>query len=110
MSTLHRKAAQKFLKNGENAKWHDATFWSLRDKRDSMAMGLEEWEQLRETASAIKRHTVTHLDKYLEQFTENAEKNGVKVHWAKDAAEFNNIVLEILNSHNVKNLSRASQC
>lgn len=107
MSTLHRKAAQKFLKNGENAKWHDATFWSLRDKRDSMAMGLEEWEQLRETASAIKRHTVTHLDKYLEQFTENAEKNGVKVHWAKDASEFNNIVLEILNSHNVKKLVKS---
>lgn len=107
MSTLHRKAAQAFLKNGENAKWHDATFWALRDKRDNMAMGLDEWERLRDTASAIKRHTVTHLDKYLEQFATNAEKNGVKVHWAKDAEEFNNIVLEILTSHNVKKLVKS---
>mgnify|MGYP000124351246 FL=1 len=107
MSTLHRKAAQTFLKNGENAKWHDATFWALRDKRDNMAMGLDEWERLRDTASAIKRHTVTHLDKYLEQFATNAEKNGVKVHWAKDAEEFNNIVLEILTSHNVKKLVKS---
>lgn len=107
MSTLHRKAAQTFLKNGENAKWHDATFWALRDKRDNMAMGLDEWERLRDTASAIKRHTVTHLDKYLEQFATNAEKNGVKVYWAKDAEEFNNIVLEILTSHNVKKLVKS---
>lgn len=107
MSTLHRKAAQTFLKNGENAKWHDATFWALRDKRDNMAMGLDEWERLRDTASAIKRHTVTHLDKYLEQFATNAEKYGVKVHWAKDAEEFNNIVLEILTSHNVKKLVKS---
>lgn len=107
MSTLHRKAAQTFLKNGENAKWHDATFWALRDKRDNIAMGLDEWERLRDTASAIKRHTVTHLDKYLEQFATNAEKNGVKVHWAKDAEEFNNIVLEILTSHNVKKLVKS---
>lgn len=107
MSTLHRKAAQTFLKNGENAKWHDATFWALRDKRDNMAMGLDEWERLRDTASAIKRHTVTHLDKYLEQFATNAEKNGVRVHWAKDAEEFNNIVLEILTSHNVKKLVKS---
>lgn len=107
MSTRHSIAAQEFLKNGKNATWHDATFWALRAKRDDMAYGLEEWEQLRETASAIKRHTVTHLDKYLEQFSDNAEKYGVKVHWAKDAAEFNSIVLSILNSHGVKKLVKS---
>ena len=62
MSTGHSKAAKEFLKNQTYAKWHDATFWSVRTKRDNMAYGLEEWEQLREKASQIKRHTVTHLD------------------------------------------------
>ena len=57
MSTGHSKAAKEFLKNQTYAKWHDATFWSVRTKRDNMAYGLEEWEQLREKASAIKRHT-----------------------------------------------------
>ena len=101
MSTSHSKAAKEFLKNQEYAKWHDATFWSVRTKRDKMAYGLEEWEQLREKASAIKRHTLTHLDEYLDQFATNAEKNGVIVHWAKDANEFNEIVYDILSSHHV---------
>ena len=41
MSTLHSKAAETFLKNADKAKWHDATFWSVRAKRDNMALGVE---------------------------------------------------------------------
>ena len=44
MSTQHSKNAKKFLKNGTYAKWHDATFWAVRTKRDNMAQGLDEWE------------------------------------------------------------------
>ena len=66
-NTAHSKAAKEFLKNQKYAQWHDQTFWSVRTKRDNMAYGLSEWEQLRETASAIKRHTLTHLDEYLDQ-------------------------------------------
>lgn len=72
-----------------------------------MTYGLEEWEQLREKASAIKRHTLTHLDEYLDQFATNAEKNGVIVHWAKDANEFNEIVYDILSSHHVKKMVKS---
>ena len=68
--------------------WHDATFWSVREKRDKMAQELPEWEDLREQASQIKKHTITHLADYLEQFSDCLESRGVKVHWAKDAAEF----------------------
>ena len=107
MSTTHSLAADKFLKNQKYSAWHDATFWSVRTKRDNMAMGLDEWEQLREKASLIKRHTITHLDKYLEQFATNAEKNGCVVHWASDAREFNEIVLGILCEHRVKKLVKS---
>ena len=107
MSTAHSNAAKEFLKNQTYAKWHDATFWSVRTKRDKMAYGLEEWEQLREKASQIKRHTITHLDEYLDQFATNAEKNGCIVHWAKDAAEFNEIVYGILKQHNVKKMVKS---
>lgn len=107
MSTTHSLAADKFLKNQKYAAWHDTTFWSVRTKRDNMAMGLDEWEQLREKASLIKRHTITHLDKYLEQFATNAEKNGCIVHWASDAREFNEIVLGILCEHRVKKLVKS---
>lgn len=107
MSTAHSKAAKAFLKNEKYAKWHDATFWAVRSKRDNMAMGLDEWEQLREKASAIKRHTITHLDEYLDLFSSNAEKNGCIVHWAKDAHEFNEIVYGILKKHDVKKMVKS---
>lgn len=107
MSTQHSKAAQRFLGNQENAAWHDETLWSVRAKRDNMATGLAEWESLRDMASAIKRHTITHLDTYLERFADNAESNGAHVHWATDAAEFNRIVLSILHEHNVKKLVKS---
>ena len=107
MSTAHSKAAKEFLKDQKYAKWHDATFWSVRTKRDNMALGLDEWEQLRDKASAIKRHTLTHLDEYLDKFATNAEKNGCIVHWAKDADEFNEIVYSILKDHNVKKMVKS---
>ena len=107
MSTLHSKAAAEFQKNSQKAAWHDETFWSVRTKRDIQAKGLDEWEQLRETASNIKKHTITHLDEYLEQFASNAEKNGVIVHWAKDAEEFNATVLAILKEHGVQKMVKS---
>ena len=107
MSTAHSKAAKKFLRNRERAEWQDNTLWGVRVKRDRMAKGLDEWERLRDAASAIKRHTLTHLDKYLEMFAANAESNGVKVHWAQDAEEFNAIVLDILKSHDVQKLVKS---
>ena len=107
MSTTHSKAAKRFLKNQTYARWHDATFWAVRTKRDKMAYGLDEWEQLREKASAIKRHTITHLDEYLYQFATKAEANGCIVHWAKDANEFNEIVYDILKEHQVKKLVKS---
>ena len=55
MSTEHSKRAAKFTQNVEKTIWHDATFWSVRQKRDKMAQGLPEWEDLREHASEIDR-------------------------------------------------------
>lgn len=107
MSTRHSKAAKQFLKKGEKAQWQDNTLWGVRVKRDRMAKGLDEWESLRNAASDIKKHTLSHLDIYLEKFASNAEANGINVHWAKDADEFNAIVLDILQSHDVRKLVKS---
>ena len=64
MSTIHSKRAARFVADAEKTSWHDATFWSVREKRDKMAQQLPEWEDLREHASQIKKHTTvsyTHL-------------------------------------------------
>ena len=68
MSTRHSKAAEAYLKDDEVVERHDQTFFGVREKRDRMAQALPEWEDLREAASQIKRHTATHLADYLEQF------------------------------------------
>lgn len=102
MSTKHSIASERVNRNPEWVTRHDQTFWSVREKRDIQAHGLPEWEQLREAASQIKKHTVTHLADYLETFERNATANGAIVHWAKDADEYNSIVMQILRQHNVK--------
>lgn len=107
MSTSHSEAARRFNENKEKTTWHDATFWSLREKRDAMAHTLPEWESLRQHASDIKRHTITHLAEYLDKFASNLERRGVIVHWAKDAGEFNQTVLDILRSHNAKKMVKS---
>jgi L-lactate dehydrogenase complex protein LldF len=107
MSTKHAKAAGIFLENKEDSQWHNQSIWYVREKRDKFAMGLDEWEDLRELSSQIKRHTITHLDKYLEQFAQQAEANGVIVHWAKDANEHNAIVYDILKQHEAKKLVKS---
>jgi len=86
---------------------HDKNLWNSRVKRDLVASQIPEWEELRDLASQIKEHTLSHLDQYLEQFAKNAEKNGIHVHWAHDAAEHNEIVWEILKSHQVKSMIKS---
>lgn len=107
MSTKHSKAAEVYLQKPYVAQHHDQTFFGVRQKRDRMAQSLPEWEDLREAASQIKKHTVTHLADYLEQFEQNAVKNGVHVHWAQDAQEYNAIVLDILQKHQVKKVVKS---
>lgn len=107
MSTKHSEAASRFIANKEQETWHNETLWFVREKRDRMAMGIPEWEKLRELSSQIKMHTVSHLDKYVEQFASNAEANGVIVHWAKDAQEHNEIVCKILKDKEAKKLVKS---
>ncbi len=101
------EAAKRFMAAPEHLAMHDQRLWDLRQKRDRQKDQIEEWEELRQLASDIKTHTLTHLDTYLEMFEKNAKANGVHVHWAKDAAEHNAIVLDILRSKNAKRLIKS---
>ena len=101
------EAAARFIAAPEHEKMHDERLWDLRQKRDREMHGIAEWEELRSLASAIKEHTLSHLDEYLEQFEANARSHGVHVHWARDAAEHNHIVHGILSDHGVKSLIKS---
>jgi L-lactate dehydrogenase complex protein LldF len=101
------EAAERFLAAPRHQKQHDERLWSLRQKRDSEMWKIPEWEELRSLASSIKEHTLSRLDAYLETFEANAKANGVVVHWAKDAAEHNRIVQDILESRGAKTLIKS---
>src|SRR5687768_7458898 len=65
------------------------------ERRKEAAASLPNWEALRSEARAIKDDTLLHLDRYLEQFVQNAESRGAKVHWARDAVEANAIICRL---------------
>ncbi len=62
------------------------------ERRKEAAASLPNWEELRNQARAIKDEALLHLDRYLKEFVRNAENRGAKVHWARDAAEANQII------------------
>jgi L-lactate dehydrogenase complex protein LldF len=99
--------AARFIDDKTHEAHFDELIWMIRQKRDAAAAQVPEWEQLRDLASAIKEHTLSHLAHYLELFEARAQRNGAIVHWARDAHEHNQIVYDILASRNADSLIKA---
>jgi len=108
MKTMtHAAAAEVFNQDAARTRWHDETLWFVRQKRDRAAQNLPEWETLRNWASQIKDHTLSHLDGYLAEFERNALANGVQVHWASDAADHNRIIHEIIRRNGIHRMVKS---
>ena len=103
----HAELAREFNKDEPRVDWHDKTLWWIREKRDKAAHGVPEWELLRNTASGIKENVLSRLHEYLLQFEEQATRNGIKVHWAADAKEHNEIVYSILQQQKVTQMVKS---
>ncbi len=71
-------------------------------RRAIVVSELSDWENLRQIAHDIKKHTIENLDYYLELFEKNATENGIKVLWARDATEARGYVLDIAKKSNAK--------
>ncbi|GAA3996653.1 LutB/LldF family L-lactate oxidation iron-sulfur protein [Allokutzneria multivorans] len=68
---------------------------TIRGKR-ALAVGeLPDWEDLRRAGEAIKNEVLSNLDSYLERLEQSVTARGGIVHWARDAAEANEIVLRL---------------
>src|ERR1700741_2840934 len=76
-------------------------------RRLEAARGLENWEDLRTQARAIKDEVLLHLDRYLETFAANAEQRGAVVHWACDAAEANRIICDLARARNARTIVKS---
>jgi L-lactate dehydrogenase complex protein LldF len=68
---------------------------------------LPHWEQLRESASEIRLHTIEHMDVYLTRLEEKVKAAGGQVHWAATAEEANQIVLQLAKDHHVKTVVKS---
>ncbi|MEM7531327.1 MAG: LutB/LldF family L-lactate oxidation iron-sulfur protein [Chloroflexota bacterium] len=70
-------------------------------------MGAVDAQKLRDQGRQIKEFTLRNLPDLLEELERNITMNGGHVHWAHDATEANNIVLEIARNHNVQKVVKS---
>jgi L-lactate dehydrogenase complex protein LldF len=71
---------------------------AIRAKRARVVGELPDWEALRTAGAAIKDETLRHLDTYLTQLEACVLEAGGQVHWARDAAEANQIVVDLVHA------------
>jgi len=64
-----------------------------RERRASLAV--IDADRLRAQARAVREHAIRNLPQLLEELEHHLSENGCHVHWARDGAEANRIVLEI---------------
>lgn len=72
------------------------------DNRAKLVEEIGNWEELRQAAHAIRLHTLEHLDHYLEMLERNVVAAGGNVHWARDGAEANALMISIARERGVK--------
>ncbi|BDZ41387.1 iron-sulfur cluster-binding protein [Paraoerskovia sediminicola] len=74
---------------------------TIRAKRASVVGEVPDWEALRDAGAAIKTHVMAGLPDLLEELERNVTARGGVVHWARDAAEANRIVAELVRAAGV---------
>ena len=89
-------AARPALEDSQlRANLREATH-TIRDKRARVTGELADWEELREAGRRIKERAMRHLDVHLEQLERTVTKAGGRVHWARDGAEANRLIGDLI--------------
>lgn len=73
----------------------------IRAKRAAVVGEVDNWEDLRLAGAAVKERALTDLATHLEELERRLVEGGATVHWARDAAEANAIVVGIAQGHGV---------
>lgn len=94
-----RPAASRALRDPELRANFRRAMDGLIVKRGEQFADPVEWRDLRNLGSAIRARTLGKLPELLERLEESCARNGIRVHWARDADEGNAIVLGILREH-----------
>jgi L-lactate dehydrogenase complex protein LldF len=89
------RAARAALADGQARRNLRTATSTIRAKRADVVAELDDWQQLRAAGAAIKEDVLSNLDSYLVQLERSVTEHGGTVHWARDAAEANDIVLRL---------------
>ncbi len=99
----YRKGLKNALRDNFLAATLDNFATSYRTSRASAFAGID-FEALAGEIAQGKDQCISHLPELLEEFTAQAEKTGVKVHFARTAFEANSIIASIAKTSGVKKI------
>ena len=74
---------------------------TIREKRAAVVSELSDWEALRDAGAKVKAQVMANLDGYLEELEAAVTRAGGQVHWARDAAEANQLITKLVKQHGV---------
>ena len=92
------QAARLALADGQLRSNLRAATATIRAKRADVVGEVGDWEALRRAGETIKAHTMANLDDLLVQLEANVLEHGGMVHWARDAAEANQIITRLVQN------------
>src|SRR5207245_4345630 len=95
---LFPETAKTALSNAQLRRNLSKATTTIRSKRAVVIGELPDWEDLRAAGLAIKARVMHHLDEYLLQLETAVQHAGGQVHWARDAAEANRIITELVQA------------
>ncbi|MDC4232729.1 LutB/LldF family L-lactate oxidation iron-sulfur protein [Actinomyces sp. B33] len=99
--TTFPQGARKTLANTQMRRNLGHATRTIRAKRQMRVDEMPDWQELRDAAEAVKFETASRLPELLEQFEANVTARGGVVHWARNAAEANRIIGDIIASKGV---------
>jgi L-lactate dehydrogenase complex protein LldF len=77
------------------------------DGRAKAIAEIEDWEEIRSHAAALRDRTLANLDAYLVEFERNATRRGAQVHWAETAEDACRIAVEIAKANGVRKVTKS---
>ncbi len=95
---IHDDVMRRALGNGTS---------SFTTKREAALGTLPNPDDLRDQARLMRRHTIANLERYLAQFADSVERAGGVVHWALDAEQARQIVLDIAQQNGVQRIIKS---
>ena len=80
----------------------EAVYNGFHTKRQSAGAATEKWDDQRDRGRAIKEHTISNLDYYLNMLADKVDANGGNVFFAADSQSASEYILKLAPERYVK--------